>query len=198
MPSFQRPEQENIVGGVGGEGWCFVKCWRVANMGPSAAATAASFCRAARAYCRHMKRGCFETRLASKWIYPPPPPIHTPMHNACARLHSDAKWSDPLKYLWACFLTERLWLSRAVYHRRCRTAEGVCTHLSCCKAPLSGTWFGSVSWARKHTALSLRLPPLDFGSGWHWAGGGGKKIHHPHTLPPQKWIKIGKQHARAA
>lgn len=108
------------------------------------------------------------------------------MHNVCARLHSDAKWSDPLKYLWACFLTEWLWLSCAVYHWRCCTAEGVCTHLSCCKAPLSGTWFGLVSWARKHTALSLRLPPLDFVSGWHWAGGGKKKKSITPTPCPHK------------
>lgn len=81
MPSFQRPEQENIVGG--GVMLCqMLTC--VANMGPSAAATAAAVCRAAQAHCRHMKRGCFETRLASKWPCLPPP--STPLCIMCARV----------------------------------------------------------------------------------------------------------------
>lgn len=50
--------------------------------------------------------------------------------------------------------------------------------------------FGLVLWARKHTSLSLRLPPLGFGSGWHWVGGGKKNpspIHPAPTKMNQNW-----------
>lgn len=103
----------------------------------------------------------------------------------CGGSVPDAKWSDPLKYLWACFLAEWVCVQRAVYHH---TAEGVCTHLSCCKAPLSGTRFSLVSWPRKHTSLSLRLPPLGFRSGWHRAGG-RKKTLSPSLPAPTKMNK---------
>lgn len=72
-----------------------------------------------------------------------------------------------------------------VYHQ-CAD-EGVCSQLSCCRASLSG----SMVWATEHTSLSLRPPPLGFGSGWHWAGGGD-------THPPTRTLACTHTHIHPA
>lgn len=76
----------------------------------------------------------------------------------------------------------------------------VCTLLSCSQGPV--VWhsvrLGFVGQEARGRPCHWGYLPLTLGQG-DTGQGEGRKIHPPlHTLPPQKWIKIGKQHARSA